>query len=140
MGEDGKSQSGLRTLVEEVLADYPEALSVNVESIIQFVEKREAGKYVRVGDYPKDIDRRTLHELASRVSLWRHWQRPGPALEWTAFPGRQFTAGEDACAAAATLDGQQAAPDEVQRLPLRGCWGHMCTCRYRLVKRDGRVM
>lgn len=131
----------LRPLAAEVLADYPTPVALDVDTLADFAVRKESGKYIRVGDYPPGVERNLLGQLASRVLTWAFWQgAPAKNEGFTVFPGSEFAAGKDACAGARTMDGHQVAPHEVQRLPLKGCWGHVCECRYRLVKRDGKVM
>lgn len=131
----------LRPLAAEVLADYPTPVALDVDILADFAVRRESGKYIRVGDYPPGVARNLMDQLASRVLRWGFWQgAPAKNQGFTVFPFRRFVCGEGACRAAREIDGQQVLPEGIRRLPLSGCWDHVCTCRYRLVRRDGRLI
>ena len=131
----------LRHLAAEVLKDYPAAQAISRDDLARLAVKCDRGVRLKAKEYPTGIDRRLLDTLIVRIHRWLFWETYERNMVATSrFPARKFACGEDHCPKALALHGKIMPNENVERLPVRGCWGHRCDCRYQLVDRHGKVI
>lgn len=130
-----------RAVVEE--CPYPHDISA-----YELAELTASRKYINVAMQDRVAGRMIdsmVRQLFGRVAFYHHRKEQllDPDLRKVS-PYLELMADIDICEQAASMTGRFLTDDELQPIPLSGCWGQSCFCTYRLssvhdVRRDGRM-
>lgn len=134
--------------VRAVLAECPYPNDLTVNDLAKLAVRDAQGKYINV-DAQDRVAGRMLNSLLRQIRariLFDHHDRAqltDPELR-KARPLIELSADITICAHAAAKSGRFLRDDELEPLPLPGCWGESCFCHYRLpsrrdLQRQGRL-
>lgn len=129
--QDGNRQIDLYPIAQEVIERAPDPCGMDALRLAELARRRYFGEYVRVGEYPPEIDREYVKLVIGRVVRWARWIGKAEGFARTGFTHYSVRTGHEPCKAMAALSGQVIPKSEITRLPLNDCWRH-CQCWYRL--------
>jgi hypothetical protein len=138
---DGVEVVNLLPIAQQVLSDYPERVPFTAEHLADLTARKSYyGQYIKVADYPPGIPRELAQQMMTRTMKW--WRFMGEfrrkALVSDVFTSSQLSVGEICCARALKISSSPVPNEEVERVPLNGCWEPNCQCSWRLISRFER--
>lgn len=131
----------LLPLAREVLATCPFKNDLTPLELAQLTERHGDGKYIPV-DIQDRVTGRKLDVLIRRVMCWARGPKRIAQLRdpdvLRLMPYISLQVSGESCPQARRMAGRVLDPDELEPLPLRGCWRSACWCAYRAhMSKDG---
>ena len=131
----------LLAVAQEVIALFPNPLPLTAEDLARLTGRTYYGKRLKAAEWPEGISRDLAEVLMYRVRRWT-WEHAdyerlrSPSL-WDNYLDHvridtHVGSNIPACKAARDLEGRKLGRDDLERLPLEGCW-QTCSCSYHSV-------
>lgn len=131
---DGNRQIDLYPIAEDVLKYAPEPCGMDALRLSELARDGFFGAYIRVSEYPPEINREYAKRVVGRVTKWARWQRKAESFRRTRFKKYQIETGPAPCAYMKKMSGKVIDKSKIERVPRNDCWQH-CQCWYSLPRR-----
>jgi len=135
--EGGDRQIDLYPIAEDVLAKAPAPCGMDALRLAELAQISFNGGYIRVSEYPEEVDRDYAKLVVDRVIRWARWQRKAEGFKRTSFKTFTIHTGKSPCTRMAGRNSEQIEKDNIERLPLDDCW-QRCSCRYEILLKRNR--
>lgn len=134
------NEADLMPMAKKVISLAPKPPGMDAENLARLAHMSSRGKYIKVDEYPDDDDREYTTVLIMRVIHWtghpyRLEQIRDPDIRKRR-PFIELSADQDCCVQAGKLRNKWLNPDELDLLPLPGCWHEHCFCSYQTLSED----
>lgn len=124
-------QIDLFPIAEEVLELAPEPTGMSAMKLATLAKESFNGEYIRVAEYPEDVDREYAKLVIRRVQQWASWKHREKQLKAQRPKDFVLDTEADACERMRAMHGESCSKTGFKRLPLDGCW-QRCFCHYRI--------
>ena len=135
--EEAEGLVNLWPFASEVLAEYGKRVPFSADALARLAVRAYVGKYIKVGEYPPGIDRdlakQMIHRTIKRARWISEFSRKMRVIE--AFPSCQLSVGNVCCDRARALSLSLVPTDDLEAMPLKGCWEPNCQCHWRPISK-----